>query len=269
MKRWILTILALCLLCGAACAETEYEVLPADVNMDVLLTVAFGDKADQAVLENRENGGVFYDLPNSDGAPFCGAQHDTTIQTRVSIYTQAFADAAHEPSLYDNVVPSGIAACKLTREEAVAQTEALAATLCLGEHTLQCVTAYGQLGFATPEYKVSLLQTWNGKPVYWSASSQNVGVNEISMLSNRVSFVWDDTGLVEVDGNWCRFVPTGDDRPLIDETTAVNALVALGESPAQLESCYLMQFDGQSATATPAYRYQNRFVNAFTGEVMQ
>lgn len=265
MKRLLLMLLALLMLCGAACAETEYKVLPAEINMDVMLAEAFGDRVGEAKLEKRENGGLFYDLTD-DGAPFCGVQHDTITQTDLSIYTQAFIDAAHEPDLDDNVVPSGVAACKLTREEALARSEDLAARLGLGEQSLQCVSAYGRLRYTVPEYKVCFLQRWNGKPLYWAASAQG---GNLPIQTNRATFVWADSGLVRMNGNWSRFEPTGDDRTLIGEQAAKDALTAIGEAPDIVEGCYLMRGSAKQATATPAYRYQNRFVDAFTGEVLQ
>ena len=161
-----------------------------------------------------------------------------------------------------------MAACKLTREEALQQSEDFMSQTGLSDYSLQFIEAHGRIEKYSPCYQVCLLQRFNGKPIYWSGTSRRPQL-ESTMPSNDVSLVWDDSGLVYVKGYWSTFVPTCDDRPIIDETAAANALIVIGEAPQQLESCYLMQFDGVSATATPANRYQNRFVNAFTGEVMQ
>lgn len=71
MRRWLITILALCLLCGTACAETEYDVQPFALNTDTMLQIAFQSKAAQAQRTVRDNDlSVLYNLPETDGAPF-------------------------------------------------------------------------------------------------------------------------------------------------------------------------------------------------------
>ena len=55
----------------------------------------------------------------------------------------------------------------------------------------------------------------------------------------------------------------------MEEGQAVTAFAALGVQADAPELCYYLQYDGENATAIPAWRYLNSFVRADTGEWLQ
>ena len=275
MKRLLMITLALCLLCTGALAETRYTVLPAEIDDAVLLQTAFGAQVGEAQKNLRDDGNVFYDLPNTDGPPFC-SQSASTVQNAFGAYAAAGADGLDDYIGSSNVWPTGVAECALTREEALAQADALVQSFGLGEYVLQSVTAYGRVPGFRDGYHVAFLQRLNGRAVYWSASSQpgEYGPNEDYVWkqwpeTNRVVVVLDDQGMVRLSGAWCRYEPTGGELALMDEAQAVAAFAAMGAQANAPELCYLLLYDGSSATAIPAWRCQNSFLDAATGEWLQ
>lgn len=278
MKRIMLLTLALCLLCAGALAETCYTVLPAEIDEGPLLQVTFGDRANDAQKEVRDDGQVVFDLPNTDGPPWCD-HSATSVQTHFDIYDEALLTGADTYNGSANVWPSGVAECALTREDALSQGEALLQALRLGEYALQSVTAYGRTPGWLDCYQVSFLQRLNGRAVYWSSSVQPADYDimtgdvahdwKVWPKTNRVEFLLDEKGLLRMVGAWCRYVPTGEELAPMDETQAVAAFAALGVQADAPELCYYLQYDGENATAIPAWRYLNSFVRADTGERLQ
>ena len=278
MKRMILLTLALCLLCAGALAETCYTALPAEIDEAPLLQATFGDRANDAQREVRDDGQVIFDLPNTDGPPWCD-HSATSVQTRFGIYGEALLNGADTYDGSENVWSSGVAACSLTREDALSQVETLLQTLGLGEYVLQSVTAYGRIPGWRDCYQVAFLQRLNDRAVYWSSSVQpadyDISTGDVAHdfkiwpQTNRVEFLLDEKGLIRMVGAWCRYEPTEGELTPMDETKAIATFAALGVQADAPELCYYLQYDGENATAIPAWRHLNSFVRADTGERLQ
>ena len=278
MKRIILLTLALCLLCASALAETCYTVLPAEIDEAPLLQATFGDRANDAQKENRDDGPVIFDLPSTEGPPWCD-HSASSVQSCFGIYGEALPKGADTSDGSENVWLSGVAECALSREDALSQAEALLNALVLGEITLQSITAYGRIPGWRDCYQVAFLQRLNGRAVYWSSSVQPADYDEMTgdaahdwkvwPETNRVELLLDDIGLIRMVGAWCRYEPVGEEITLMDEQQAVATFAALGMPTNAPELCYYLQYDGENATAIPAWRYLNRFLRADTGERLQ
>jgi len=269
MKKWITVLLLGLFITGSASAATmsEYQLSPFVVDQQAALSLTFGDQADQAKLNDREY--PFYDLPDDDGAPFCGMDDTAGFgQLCLSCYTVLIATEKHEPDLWDNIEPSGVAPCTLTAQEAQAQAEKALQSLGITDYGFQSITAYGKTPHMTGGYRVAFGQLLNGMPVYWAASlhqDQNVYCPE----SNRIVVGLGDSGLVELSGNWSRFTPAGHESSILSEQEALAAFAAVGEQADQAELCYLLTGSQKAAKAVPAYRYQNRFIYAADGTLLQ
>lgn len=269
MKRWIAVLLVGLLFTGAAnaAAMTEYSLAPLTVETQALLALTFGDQAGSAKLNDREY--PFYDLPNSDGAPFCGL--DTTMgfgQLRLTCYTALVATQKHEPDIWENIEPSGVAKGTLTAQQAQAQAEAALQSLRITDYTLQSITAYGKLENLDSGYRVAFGQLLDGLPVYWAATLHTDDM-DIAPESNRILVALGDSGLVMLSGFWSSFAPSGQAFDPIDEANAIAAFTAIGEQATSAELCYLLTGSQAAAQAIPAYRYQNRFIRAADGTVLQ
>jgi len=269
MKRLIILLLAVLLLAGqaSAAAMNEYALSPFAADTQAMLALAFGDQAGDAQTDDREY--PFYSLPGTDGAPFCG-QDDTAGfgQTRLFIYTALTVTEDHEPYIWDNIEPSGAAKCALTAGEAQAQAEAILRALGITEYTLQGVTAYGRIDGLTSGYMAAFGETVDGVPVYWAAA---LHYDEMTWVpeSNRIEINLGDNGLALLQGGWAAFTPTRKGISIIAEDEAVAALQALGEDAGTAELCYLLTGTQEAPVALPAYRFQNRFVSAEDGAVLQ
>ena len=276
MKRLFLLALALCLLCTSALAETCYTVLPAELDEAPMLQATFGDRVSEAQKKTRDDGQVIFELPSLDGPPWCDYSA-TSVQTSFDIFGEAYTSYTYGSS--DNAWPSGVAEGAVAREDALSQGEALMQSLGLGEYALQSVTAYGRIPDWQDCYQVAFLQRLNGRAVYWSSSVQPADYDistgdaahdfKIWPKTNRVEFLLDENGLIHVVGAWCRYEPTGAELTPMDEAQAVAAFAALGMQADAPELCYYLQYDGENATAIPAWRQLNSFVRADTGERLQ
>ncbi|HPF87911.1 MAG TPA: hypothetical protein PK537_07640 [Candidatus Limiplasma sp.] len=272
MKRWICTLLAgaLILTSASAGAMGEYTLSPFEFDTQAMLELAFGDQAADAQLcDDREY--PFYDL-NTDGVPFCG-QNDTYGfgQMDLSIYTALVASERHEPGIYENIEPSGVADCDLTPEQAQADAEAWLLELGITDSYLQSVTAYGAIESLSSGYMVAFGQALDGVPVYWAAATHNNAdtVPNYCSSSNRIEVVVGDSGLIRMSGFWCAFTPTTQNIAVISQQEAIAAFTALGEQATDAELCYLLTGTHDAARAIPAYRWQNRFLSAEDGSVLQ
>ncbi len=269
MKRLITLVLAGLLLVGSADAATmnEYALSPFAPDTQALLSLAFGGRASDAVRDDRD--WLFYGLPGEDGAPFCG--QDETIgfgQTRLFIYTALTVAENHEPYIYDNIEPSGVAKCALTAGEAQAEAEAVLQALGITDYALQSITAYGRISGLTGGYMVAVGQRVDGVPVYWAAA---VHRDEMMMYpeSNRAEINLGDGGLAFMECDWSAFTQTRQDIAVMSPEEALAVFAALGEDAASAELCYLLIGTQEAAVALPAYRFRNRFISVENGAVLQ
>ena len=272
MKRWLcILVLGLAIL-GPASAETmnEYTLSPFAFDTQAMIALAFGDQAADARINDRDY--PFYDLPNTGGAPFCG-QNDTVGfgQARVSVYTALVATEEYSPYIPENIEPSGVAKCALTPEQARADAQEWIKALGVTDAYLQSITAYGRVSKLPGGYLVAFGQTLDGAPVYWAASTQHQNEMTIqsSAHSNRIEVVVSDSGLLLIFGYWSAFTTTRQDIAVLSEEEAVAAFANLGEDAASAERCYLLTGTQEEPVALPAYRFQNRFISAEDGTVLQ
>ena len=269
-KPFIFLSIIVVMLCGGACAETmdTYTITSAQINMEAMMAYTFEEELPKAQMDTSRNY-AFYDIPGSDGPPFCGSNHvDRPNQASLSMYRECSLGEIHEPRIWSNVEPSGIAKCKLTRDEALQRAEEITENLDLGEYILQSVAASGKLETAAGEYTVSFGQSLMGKPVYWSADSV-IHEGEVRWESNRIQLVLGDCGLVYADGCWSQFEPAKNPKEIITNQQATEAFAQIGVHAEAPELCYFMIRNGTTARAMPAYRFQNKFLHAVTVEILQ
>ena len=272
MKRLICILLLGLLILGPASAQTvnEYTLTPFAFDVQAVLNLTFGDQAANAKKNDREY--PFYDLPGAAGAPFCGLDGTGGFgQTRLSVYTALAAVEKYEPYIPENVEPSGVAKCALTREQALADAEAWLRELGVTDYALQGVTAYGRSAKLPGGYLAAFGQTLDGVPVYWAASTHPEETAEpmADSQSNRIQIVAGDSGLILISGWWSTFTPAKQDVAVISEADAVAAFADMGENASSAELCYLLTGTQDAASAVPAYRFHNRFISAETGAVLQ
>lgn len=269
MKRMIGLVLCGLLLMSfaSAAAMNEYTLAPFPFDEQAMLSLTFGEQADQAVADDRDY--LFYNLPDYDGAPFCGLDDTAGFgQMRLTVYTALVATESHEPYIYENVEPSGIAGCALTAQEAQDKASAWLAQLNAGEMYLQSVTAYGKIEAYSDGYMVAFGQQLDGVPVYWAAALHPDDMAAYPE-SNRLEVCIGNSGLAMISGHWSAFTPEKQGVQVITEEEAVAAFAALGVDAASAELCYLLTGSQETAKAVPAYRFQNRFVSAENGTVLQ
>jgi hypothetical protein len=269
MKRMLSILLLGLLIFGAAsaAATSEYTLSPFVFDTQAMLALTFGDQADQAIRDDREY--PFYELPDSTGAPFCG-QDDTWGfgQMRFIVFTALVASENHEPNDYENVEPSGVAKCALTAAQAQEQAAAWLAELGVKDAYFQSVTAYGRISKLSGGYMIAFGQQADGLPVYWAAALRYDDMMPFPE-SNRIEVVVGDSGPVMISGYWSAFAPTRRDVPVISEQEAIAAFAAIGERADTAELCYLLTGARDAAFAIPAYRWQNRFIAAEDGKLLQ
>jgi len=272
MKRLICVLLLglLILPSASAGAMGEYTLSPFAFDTEAMLTLAFGDQAADAQLNDRDY--PFYDLPNSSGAPFCG-QNDTMgfQQMKLTVYTALVSTEQYEPFIPENIEPSGVAKCALTPQQALADAEASLAELGVTDYALQSVTAYGRVSKLPGGYLLAFGQTLDGVPVYWAASThpEETYSPAAAAQPNRIKVVVGDNGLILITGWWNAFTPTKQDAAVISEEEAIAAFADMGEDAASAELCYLLAGTQDAPVALPAYRSQNRFISAEDGAVLQ
>ena len=111
----------------------------------------------------------------------------------------------------------------------------------------------------------------DGVPVYWAASTQfqNAVEFQLSAQSNRIEVVVSDSGLIKISGWWSAFTPSKQGIAVISGQEAAAAFAAIGEQANTAELCYLLTGNQDAAKAIPAYRWQNRFISAADGTVLQ
>ena len=78
-----------------------------------------------------------------------------------------------------------------------------------------------------------------------------------------------DSGLVTLSGYWSSFTPSGHDITVLSQQDAIAAFAAEGVQANVAELCYLLTGRPKATTATAAYRYQNRFISAADGTILQ
>ncbi len=272
MKRFLCVVLLGLLILGSASAGTmnEYTLSPFAFDTQAMLRLTFGEQAASAQLEDGEY--PLYSLPDSDSAPFCG-QNDTLgfRQMRLSVFTSLVLTEEYSPYIPENIEPSGVAKCALTAEEARAKAEAWLAELGVTDAYLQSLTAYGRVSKLPGGYLVAFGQMLDGVPVYWAASTQFQDAVEfqVSAQSNRIEVVVSDSGLIKISGWWSEFTPSKHGIAVISEQEAIAAFAAIGEQADTAELCYLLAGTQDAAKAVPAYRWQNRFISAANGTLLQ
>lgn len=264
MKRVFIVLVLLCALSATAFAQevSEYTILPGSVDMEAMLTLTFAEQISKAHPDSSRNY-AFYDIPGSDGPPFCGANDvDFSGQLDISIYTANYK-SSYEPYLSENIEPSGVAQCQLTREEALDQAEKIMATLGLEDYRLHYISAHGRVESFGKNYLVFFGQSLHGCPVYWSAQSAEAQWGFLE--SNSITISLDDPGLINVSGRWSQFEPYGTAREAMAPEQAIEALSATDS----VELCYLLMPGQNGSVAIPAYRWQNHFIHAVTGAILQ
>ncbi len=269
MKRFITATLILLLLFGSAgaAAMNEYSLSPFAFDAQAMLSLTFGDRAADAQPDDRDY--LFYQLPDSSGAPFCGLDDVFGFgQMRFMIFTALSASESHEPNLSDNIESSGVAKCALTPEQARTEAEGWLTELGVSDFYLQSMTAYGRFEKLTGGYTAAFGQQVDGVPVYWTAALFDSETG-LCPMSNRLEVVMGDGGLVSVYGYWSAFTPTKQNIPVMSEEEAAAAFAAIGEQASSAELCYLLTGTRDEAKAHPAYRWQNRFISAETGAMLQ
>ena len=268
MKRILIAALICVLVSGFASADTmrEYTLTPAELNVEALLGITFGDLMKDAQTGDRDY--PFYELPDSSGRPFCGLDDTRGFgQTYLSCYPY-LPDTEHPaPGTIDNIEPSGVAKCALTAGEALEQSEAWLKALGIEDTYLQSVTAFGKMENKTGGYQLAFGQQLDGLPVYWAAATQQD--EGIKPYSNRIEIIVGDSGLVSIYGYWSAFEPVAQEADIICEQEATAAFVSLGEQADHAELCYLLTGTRDAAKAVPAYRYQNRFISASDCTLLQ
>lgn len=269
MKHLITAVLigALLLSAAGASAMGEYTLTPATISLNALLEMTFGDRAGDA-RDAKDREYPFYILDGTEGRPFCGI--DDTMgygQLRFSSLPKLQDADAPAAGMPENIEPSGVARCTLTADEAVEQAEAWLKALGITDMYLQSITAYGRLEGFSAGYVVAFGQLLDGVPVYWAAATQYD--EGIIPQSNRMLFTIGDSGLAEMSGVWSDFIPVKRDVSILSEQEALAAFAALGEQATYTELCYLLTGTQKAAKATPAYRYQNSFINAGDGTLLQ
>ena len=269
MKRNLSAILIALLMFGTAgaAAMNEYTLSPFAFNAQAMLALTFGDRMDSAQLDDREY--PFYMLPDSGGAPFCGLDDVFGFgQMRFMIFTELSALESHEPNLSDNIESSGIAKCALTPEQAQAEAEGWLAELGVSDVYLQGTTAYGRFEKLPGGYMLAFGQRVDGVPVYWAAALFDSEIG-LCPMSNRLEVIVGDGGLVSICGYWSAFEPVKQNVPVIPEEQAVAAFADMGVQADSAELCYLLTGTQDAAIAIPAYRWQNRFISAEDGAMLQ
>ncbi len=261
MKKLLSLLLAL-LLCAPACAEPFYQVSEASVNMDALLEITFCDRKDDAILEKREYGYLFYSL-NKVALPFCGAGGVTPGQVGRQSRIGAYREPYIQEQLFfspTNVVPTGIAPCNLTREDALKQATAIMDALELGEYRLLSITPYGYQKGTVPNYQISFQQTLNGCPVYWFTDNNELWPRE---YSNLIRICVGDDGLINLDGYWSDLTAIGETAPSLSMEGALERFAAIGIQAQEAEKCYYMYNMGKTAgmVAYPAWRVGNNYLS--------
>lgn len=264
MKKYLSFLLALmlCLCACAAHAEPIYKVSEAALDIKAMLEITFGERADDARHENREYSYHHYDL-DENGPPFCG--HGginpwmTGYQSSLSIYMRNYVDNVFDFN-NDNVIPSGVAPCGLTREGALAQAEGMMEELLLGEYRLLSITAYGRQEGTVPAYCVSFQQTLNGRPVYWFTDNNELWPR---YYSNVVQIYLNDDGLINLDGNWCSYAMMGETAEPLTPSEALDRFGTVGITTGSAESCYYIRNMGKTAgmVAYPAWRVGNNYLS--------
>lgn len=252
--------------------DCVYMISPAQCNMDVLRTFAFGEQADESVLESREYGYQHYRLPDIDGVPFCGAGPNHYLyygmQAGISIYRSTGND--HQFDMSHNVYPDGnLPEQMISAEKARSIADTIAPTLGLTEPHYLSTTAYGRLTNAVQGYKLIYLQKLNNRSIYWGASADTENQPTTNLL--QVVIGGADGELIKAEGYWSNFTPTSDPQKVITQETAQEAYAKIGLDPQNMERCYWMTpyGDDNGKKAYPAYRVENTFLNALTGEWLQ
>lgn len=269
MKRTLSALLIALLVFGSASAApmNEYTLSPFAFNAQAMLSLTFGDRAADAQPDDRDY--PFYSLPGSSGAPFCGLDDTGSFgQMRLILFTEVNALESHEPNLYDNVEPSGVAKCALTPEQAREKAEGWLSQLGVSDFYLQSVTAYGRLAKLPGGYMLAFGQQADGVPVYWAASLYDAEMG-LSSGSNRLEVVVGDSGLVSLYGYWSAFTPAKQNIPVLSEQEEIAAFAGMGETADTMELCFLLKGTRDEARAIPAYRFQNRFISAEDGATLQ
>lgn len=268
MKRLLIFALLCCLLAGTALAQSLdiYTLSPAAINEEGLQEVTFGVEIGIAQIDKSRDY-LFVSLDN-EGPPFCGYDPiHYAPKSDVSIMRLCSQKQPHEEGIYENVEPSGIARTAITREDALNTARVTMEKLGIQDYVLQSVVAYGKLPFTAPSYKVSFGQAIGGLPVYWAAPPE--GMEQTNHDSNRAQIVVGDCGLYSLQMMWSDMTPQGTPKPALPLEEALAAFAALGIPADTLELCYLLRPENGQHTATPAWRWQNSFLHAITGEWMQ
>lgn len=264
MKKLFSFLLSL-LLCLSACAahaEAFFKVSEAEFNTEAMLEIAFGERVEEAGHENREYSYHHYSL-DENGPPFCGYggvnPWMTGYQSSLSIYMRNYVDNVFDFN-NDNVIPSGIAPCGLTREGALVQAEGIMKQLALGEYRLLSITAYGRQQGTVPAYCVSFQQTLNGRPVYWFTDNNELWPR---YYSNVVQIHLSDDGLIHLAGNWSSFAAMGETAGVMIEASMQERFASIGLEAADAEGCYYIRSMGKTAgmVAYPAWRVGNNYLS--------
>ncbi len=284
MKKIIAVfLLAGLLLASAAQAQDacSYRVLPYRQDADALCKSVFGERWEEASHETSladtywHYSGFDWGESHADVRVFGEADGFGSVFYRRN---ETDPSCNRQSVCADNVPP-----CRLTREEAVKKAQALLDALGLTDNGLQQAGAYAS--DAGGFYRVVLDQRLNGLPVYQSAARYaaywnwaNTAMDPNERMEMRVPDAphlsadvrIGDAGVLSLHADWADFEPLPGGVPAIEEAAALEAFAASGIRPdAPLERCFLIIQQGAQIVARPAYRYQNAFVHAGSGERLQ
>ncbi len=269
---------------------SEYKVIPFALDEKALISFTFGEEVPAGLKRDTDhntdptnpNGTTFislWDPQNPD--PSCTYTTIVACPGGLEIrYEKRSCSAGHDHShRYNDMTSSGIAKGTLTKKEALQQANAAMEALGLTGYTLNAVWAEGLLGeqfpdkakYFPPTYKVRFRQTLEGLPLYW-ADTNAIVIRDyfVELNPNETTIGLCDGGVFDLRAKWSSFEPAGQPQALVPPEAAQEELSRHGIAASEVELCYLLlPADGTYNTATPAYRFQDKFVNALTGARMQ
>ena len=278
----ICAALALCLLCGAAFAEeqplAEYRVKERVFSPDTLCDICFSGFDGKVEEMWRRDGATAWHLKGVDGVPFCRTgpiyERAAGIQGEFNIFR--VNDTGERYYWYNlnewNTIPaeSGFDAPKA--KTTLAQGLNLLSRLDVTDVEPVYFSTMGAMEGATKCYKAVFRQTLNGLPVYWGQSVMvtidDVEFNVAEGCGATVVYSSED-GLLKAEGSFCDFKPIGPKTGTVTQAEAAAKFAKRNLTASAPEQCYLLNLDGELATATLAWRVANTYLSAVTGEWLQ
>ena len=259
MKKLICTLAALLLLAAPALAEHAYRVVPPELD-ETALAACTAPGIEDAAFEQR-SGDRRMLVCDAATCVYGPLFEDDPFMFRLNLFKNSPGSTLDAVSLLRDNVLSGVAACALTRDEAVSAATELLASFGLPDMVLSHTAAHGRIPGAWQGYEVVFDQTMNGLRVYVPPTPTGSVPFNTDDLRMRVYI--GDGGVVMISGCFAPLQPTGDDLTLITEQEALAVFAQYGIEADAAERCYLL-LDQDSVR--PAYRAGISYVDAETGE---